>query len=173
MIAGKRHTVRVKHHSAPSCPSRGQYGHIRGRTSRPSVQQTFPQHLLTPLPLTVLPRTPNTVHSMATALGIAADFTGILSFLLDFFPDPQTNANKFRFKLADDGYHGPDGQVITNAGGNKPDVRIWSPVGSLGDHKPYRSPNQTIGWEIPGHLCRRSPYMFRRRHCLRLPGRQC
>lgn len=60
---------------------------------------------------------------MATALGVASSITGLLSFVIDLFPEPDATANKFRLKLPNDGYQG-----LSGAGGAKPDTRIWNPV---------------------------------------------
>ncbi|GKT49097.1 uncharacterized protein ColSpa_09278 [Colletotrichum spaethianum] len=65
---------------------------------------------------------------MATAIGVVSGVITIFSFLQDMFPAPDNPSAKFAFKVGLDGAGDPP---LTNAGGEKPDVRCWNEQGGF------------------------------------------
>lgn len=68
---------------------------------------------------------------MATAIGVIGSAITIFNFATDLFPSPDTNNVMYRLVIGNDGATGPYGGVLSNAGGNKPDVRAWDPTGQF------------------------------------------
>lgn len=90
----------------------------------------------------------------SAAIGVVSGIITIFNFGADLFPDRDTNSVKFRFQLGNDGARGRWGP-LDNAGGAKPDTRVWSPVGDylgikINDGNKCQDGDIVCDWKIDG-----------------------